>query len=303
MVLWGYPSLIYSQAGNQKSNSEIYQLEFVKQVVSRWFKGWQKSVCWVCVFTQKGHTLDTLPYSQLCCLPYWFAEEHNCVMHPYITESHNVKYAGLFTLTYSIDTISLCVHVFHCHYQWIYWRRILPKSKLSWWLWGNGIQCNTIDSREEPSLFTLKTNMPIPMLVYGDSFQWEKYDILPSSLDLASNNKGSLHRTFWNSLIEFLRTDLDGNLSSNLSPQISSKLDHYLSRLFEGLSETGSKGKMFDQHLLNEKCNNQFVEEIVDIALDATQIPLSIITNLFLQRFEKHSMLESMLEILQQFYI
>jgi hypothetical protein len=37
--------------------------------------------------------------------------------------------------------------------------------------------------------------------------------------------------------------------------------------------------------------------------LFATQIPLSIITNLFYQRFEKHSMLESMLEILQQFYI
>jgi hypothetical protein len=41
----------------------------------------------------------------------------------------------------------------------------------------------------------------------------------------------------------------------------------------------------------------------VDIALDATQIPLSIFTNLFHQRFEKHSMLESTLEILQQFYI
>ncbi len=39
------------------------------------------------------------------------------------------------------------------------------------------------------------------------------------------------------------------------------------------------------------------------IALFATQIPLSIFTNLFHQRFEKHSMLESMLEILQQFYI
>jgi hypothetical protein len=60
---------------------------------------------------------------------------------------------------------------------------------------------------------------------------------------------------------------------------------------------------MFDQHLLNEKCNSQFVKEIVDIALDATKIPLSIFTNLFHQRFEKHSMLESMLEILQQFYI
>jgi hypothetical protein len=41
----------------------------------------------------------------------------------------------------------------------------------------------------------------------------------------------------------------------------------------------------------------------VDIALFATQIPLSIFTNLFKQRFKKHSMLKSMLEILQQFYI
>jgi hypothetical protein len=41
----------------------------------------------------------------------------------------------------------------------------------------------------------------------------------------------------------------------------------------------------------------------VDIALDAIQIPLSIFTNLFHWRFEKHSIVESMLEILQQFYI
>ncbi len=45
------------------------------------------------------------------------------------------------------------------------------------------------------------------------------------------------------------------------------------------------------------------INEIVDIALSATQIPLSIFTNLFHKRFQKHSMLESMLEILQQFYI
>jgi hypothetical protein len=51
---------------------------------------------------------------------------------------------------------------------------------------------------------------------------------------------------------------------------------------------------------LNEKCKDYFIE---DIALFATQIPISIFTNLFHQRFEKHSMLESTLEILQQFYI
>ena len=137
------------------------------------------------------------------------------------------------------------------------------------------------------------------------SFQWAKYGhhILPPSLDLTILNKGSFHQTFQNSLIEFLCTDLDRNLSSTLNPLTASRLDHYLSIILEGLSGTANKGKIFDQHLLNEKFNNQFVKEIVDIALDATQIPLSIFTNLFKQRFEKHSMLESMLEILQQFYI
>ncbi len=61
--------------------------------------------------------------------------------------------------------------------------------------------------------------MPIPVLVYGNAFQWEKYGhhILPSNLDLTSHNKTDIHQTFLNSLIEFLRTDLDGNqLPSNL---------------------------------------------------------------------------------------
>jgi len=44
------------------------------------------------------------------------------------------------------------------------------------------------------------------------------------------------------------------------------------------------------------------IDEGVDIELSATQIPLSIFTNLVHKRFEKHSMLESMLEILEQFY-
>ncbi len=118
--------------------------------------------------------------------------------------------------------------------------------------------------------------------MYGDSFQWEKYGhhILPSSLDLTNHNKGSLHQTFQNSLIEFLCTDLDGNLSSTLNSLIASRLDNYLSKLFEGMSETANKGKIFDQHLLNEKSKDHFINEIVDIALFATQIPLSIFTKI-----------------------
>jgi hypothetical protein len=156
---------------------------------------------------------------------------------------------------------------------------------------------------EEQSLFKIKTNMPIPMLVYGDSFQWAKYGhhILPSNLDLTSHNKAGLHQTFW--LIEFLHTDLDENLSFTLNHLTASKLDHYLSALFEGLSEIANKGGIIDQHMWNEKSKHCFINEIVDIELFATQIPLSIFMNLFHKRFEKHSMLESMLETLQQFYI
>jgi hypothetical protein len=82
-----------------------------------------------------------------------------------------------------------------------------------------GFDVTQLTQDVEQSLFTIQTNMPIPMLVYGDSFQWAKYGhhILPSNLDLTSHNKRSLHCTFWNSVIEFLCTDLDGNLQpSNL---------------------------------------------------------------------------------------
>jgi hypothetical protein len=132
--------------------------------------------------------------------------------------------------------------------------------------------------------------MAISMLVYGDSFQWAKYGhhILLPSLDLTSLDKGSLHQTFWNSLIEFLRTDLDGNLSSILNLLIISRLDQYLSSLQDGLSETANKEEIFDQQMLHQKSKIQFIDEIVDIALFATQIPLSIFTNLFKQRFENH---------------
>jgi hypothetical protein len=158
-------------------------------------------------------------------------------MQPYVTESHYVRYAGSFTSTYEIDTISLCVLGSTVITNEFIEEDFYPSQNSVNGYEAMGFDVTQFTQDEEPSLFTLKTNMPIPMLVYGDSFQWTKHGhhILLSSLDLASHNKASLHQTFWNSLIDFLRTDLDGNLSSNLNPQISSTLDHCLSRLLEGL--------------------------------------------------------------------
>jgi hypothetical protein len=55
----------------------------------------------------------------------------------------------------------------------------------------------------------------------------------------------------------------------------ASKLDHFLSTLPEGLSETANKEEVFDQHVWNEneKRKHHLIDEIVDIALSATQVP------------------------------
>ncbi len=58
-----------------------------------------------------------------------------------------------------------------------------------------GFDVTQLTQDEEQSLFTIMTNMPIPMFVYGNGFQWAKYGhhILSSSLDWTSHNKASLH--------------------------------------------------------------------------------------------------------------
>jgi hypothetical protein len=96
-------------------------------------------------------------------------------MRPYITESYYVKYAGSFSSTYAIGTILACVFVFHRPHQWNYWRRIyLSPSSLDGYE-AMGFDVTQLTQDKKQSLFTIKTNMPIPMLVYGDSFQWAKY--------------------------------------------------------------------------------------------------------------------------------
>jgi hypothetical protein len=83
LVLWGYLTLIYSQTSNGKAIQKSTNANLSSKLFQDDSNNEKKSVGWVCVFTQKGHTVDILPYSQLCCSPYWFAEEHNCDMHPY----------------------------------------------------------------------------------------------------------------------------------------------------------------------------------------------------------------------------
>jgi hypothetical protein len=71
-----------------------------------------------------------------------------------------------------------------------------------------------------------------------------------------------------------------------LNPLAASKLDHFLSTLFERVSDTANQGKTFD--MWSEKSKHRLIDEIVDNSVFATQIPLSIFTNLIHQRFENN---------------
>jgi hypothetical protein len=66
-----------------------------------------------------------------------------------------------------------------------------------------GFDVTQLTQDMEQSLFSIKTNMPIP--VYGDAFQWEKYGhhILSSNLDLTSHDKTDIHQTFWTLSLSF----------------------------------------------------------------------------------------------------
>ncbi len=88
-----------------------------------------------------------------------------------------------------------------------------------------------------------------------------------------------------------------------MNPLTASRLDQYLSSLQEGLSETANKGKIFDQQMLHQKSKIQFINEIMGIALFATQIPLTysqIYSNRGLKSIQCWN---QRFEILQQFYI
>jgi len=111
---------------------------------------------------------------------------------------------------------------------------------------------------------------------------------------------GSMYRTF---LRDFLRVDLEGNIFNTLDVSTKSKLNEYLSSVFKGLSETATTEKTFDEYFNTAEKKAQIFKRLLEIAVSATTIPLSIFTNLFHQRFSKHDFLESTLEILQQFYI
>ncbi len=67
-------------------------------------------------------------------------------------------------------------------------------------------------------------------------------------LKLNERQNSQILSTYHNFLCEFLRIDSEGNISKNLDVSTKPKLSDYLSTLFEGLSDTATKEKTFDEY-------------------------------------------------------
>jgi hypothetical protein len=154
-------------------------------------------------------------------------------------------------------------------------------------------------------MFTLSTIKPIPFAVYDTPTMWLIYcdELIPPNQSSKRLSKVSLHQTFHDSFIDFLCTDLDGNLSSIMNPHRVPKFTEYFLNFFKGMSETQHQVQIFKSTIENSTFKKAFVDHMKETAILVTMIPLSSFTIYFYKRFEKHSMLELMLEIMQHFYI
>ena len=167
-----------------------------------------------------------------------------------------------------------------------------------------GFDVRSLTQDRDQDQFTITTRTPIPLAEYDDRYTWAKYGhlLLPECVKLNDLHNSSILGMYRNFLRDFLRIDLEGNISNNLDVSTKSKLNEYLSSLFEG-SETATREKTFDEYMKTANKKEMIIKNVREIAVSATSIPLSIFTNMFHQRFSKHVFLEATLEILQQFSI
>ena len=162
-----------------------------------------------------------------------------------------------------------------------------------------GFDVRSLKQDTDQELFIITTQTPIPLAVYDDRYTWAKYGrlIFPEVLKLNELRNSSILGMYRNFLRDLLHVDLEDNISNTLDVSTKTKINEYLYSLFEG-SELATR-----ENTKTTEKKEVIMKRVLEIAVSAKTIPLSIFTNLFHQRFSKHDYLESTLEILQQFYI
>ena len=111
-----------------------------------------------------------------------------------------------------------------------------------------GFDVKSLTQDRDQDQFTISTRTPIPLSVYDDHYTWAKYGrrILPQVLKLSERQYFQILSAHRNILRDFLRIDLERNISKTLDVSTKSKVSDNLLSLFEG-SETATQAKTFEQ--------------------------------------------------------
>jgi hypothetical protein len=148
----------------------------------------------------------------------------------------------------------------------------------------------------------IKTDYPIPMFQYGDSFTWEKYGYIILHSDLTRTVLSGLDKTYRKTVTTFLQTDMRGIINLQMQLHLQVEIDLYVSSIFPKDMSHSQRSSYFDQFVATRtKPVSEMLSFLAKKANKATVLELLIFTNLFHQRFSKHPFLESMLELLQPF--
>ncbi len=142
------------------------------------------------------------------------------------------------------------------------------------------------------------------MFQYGDLFTWEKNWYIILHPDLTRTVLSGLDKTYRKTVTTFLETDMRGIMNFQMQLHLQAEINLYLSSIFSKDMSRSQRPSYFDQFLATRtKPVSEMFSFLAEKANKATVLPFLIFTNVFHQRFPKHRFLESMLELLQQFYI
>ena len=132
-----------------------------------------------------------------------------------------------------------------------------------------GFDVRSLTQDRDQDQFTITTQTPIPLAIYDDHYTWAKYGrlIIPQGLKLNEKQYSSIRSMYRTVLQDFLRVDLEGNISNTLDVSTKSKLNEYLSSVFKGLSETATTEITFDEYLNTAEKKGTDIRKIIGICL------------------------------------
>jgi len=130
-----------------------------------------------------------------------------------------------------------------------------------------GFDVTSLTQDRDQEQFTITTHTSIPLAIYDDRYTWAKYGrlILPHVFKLNDLQNSSILGMYCYFLRDFLRVDLEGNITNTLDVSTKTKVNEYLSSFFKGLPETATIEKTIDEYLNTAEKKGTDIRKIIGI--------------------------------------